>query len=160
MKPGLMTPQPRLSHAELVPHWLVCTALLALLIAYNIICHVWGSEIRINLDESQRILIRTILYGVTIALFPLVNLLRHILLRLNQTMPGNKPAKQRYLLTVVVTLSLIETVGVFGFVMYLLGDDFNTLTIFSVLAALGIFLHKPNLDEYLAISEALNGETR
>jgi len=158
MKPGLMTPQPRLSHADLVPHWLVCAALLALLIAYNIVCHVWGGEIRINLDEPQRILIRTILYGVTIVLFPLANLLRHILLRLNQTMPGDKPASQRYMLTVVVTLALIETVGVFGLLMFILGDDFNTLYIFSVLAALGIFLHKPNLDEYLAISQALNGE--
>lgn len=160
MKPDLMTPRPRLSHADLVPHWLVCAALLSLLIAYNIVCHVWGSEIRINLDEPQRILIRTILYGVTIALFPLTNLLRHILLRLNQTMPGDKPARQRYLLTVVITMALIETVGIFGFLMFVLGDDFNTLYIFSVLAALGIFLHKPDLDEYLAISQALNSETR
>ncbi len=159
MKPGLMAPQHRLSHTDLVPHWLVCVALLALLIAYNILCHFWGDEIRINLDEPQRILIRTILYGVTIVLFPLVNLLRHILLRLNQTMPGDKPARQRYLMTVVITLALIETVGVFGFLMFILGDDFNTLYIFSVLAALGIFLHKPNLDEYLAINEALNIET-
>lgn len=153
-----MTPQTRLSHADLVPHWLISAAFLALLIAYNIVCHVWGNEIRINLDESQRILIRSVLYGVTIILFPLINLLRHILLRLNQTMPGDKPARQRYLLTVALTLSLIETVGAFGFLMFVLGDDFNTLTIFSLLAALGIFLHKPKLDEYLAISQALNSE--
>lgn len=151
-----MTPQIRLSHSDLVPHWLITAALLALIIAYNIICHVWANEIRITLDEPQRVLLRSILYGVTIILFPLTNLLRHILLRLNQTMPGDKPARQRYLLTVAVTLSLIETVGAFGFLMFILGDDFNTLYIFSVLAALGIFLHKPKLVEYLAISEALS----
>ncbi len=158
MKPDLMTSQPRLSHADLVPHWLVCAALLVLLIGYNVACHVWGTELRINLDEPQRILIRSILYGAAIILFPLIKLLRHVLLRLNQTMPGEKSASQRYFLTVTVTVSLIETVGTFGFLMFILGDDFNTLYIFTALGALGIFLHKPNLDEYLAISEALNSQ--
>lgn len=151
-----MTPQTRISHAELIPHWLVCAALLAILIAYIVVCQVWGSDIRLNLEESQRVLIRSILYGLTIILFPLVKLLRHILLRLNQTMPGNKTANQRYLMTVIVSVSLIETTGAFGFLMYVLGDDFNTLYIFSLLAALGIFLHKPKLDEYQAIYDALN----
>jgi len=71
-------------------------------------------------------------------------------------MPGNKPAKQRYFITVGISLLLIETVGCFGFVMFLLGDSFNTLYIFSGLAALGIFLHMPKLTEYLAICAALN----
>ena len=144
------------AHTDLLPHWLVSAALLTLLIAYNIVCHVWASEIRINLDESQRILIRSLLYGVTIILFPLVKLLRHILLRLNQTMPGDRSARERYLLTVTVTQSLIEMVGAFGFLMFILGDGFNTLYIFSALGALGIFLHKPKLNEYIAIKEALS----
>jgi len=159
MTAGLMTRQSN-THADLLPHWLLSIALLALLISYNIVCHVWGSEIRINLDESQRILIRSILYAVTIILFPLIKLLRHILLRLNQTMPGNKPARQRYFLTVAITLSLIETVGAFGLLMFILGDGFNTLYIFSALAALGIFLNKPKLNEYLAIREALSTTSR
>ncbi|MGZ5000399.1 MAG: hypothetical protein ACXV7F_08865 [Methylomonas sp.] len=160
MKPGLMIPQTRFSHADLIPHWLVCAALLALLIGYNIICHVWGSELRISLDEPQRILIRSLLYGAAIILFPLTKLLRHILLRLNQTMPGGKSSRQRYFMTVTATLSLIELVGIFGFLMFILGDDFNTLYIFSILGALGIFLHKPDLGEYLAIDEALRHQNR
>jgi len=142
------------SRADLVLHWLICGVLLLLLIAYNIFCHVWGAELRMILDESQRVLIRSILYGVSIFLFPAVKLLRYILLRLNQTMPGTEPAAQRYLWTVVISLLLIEVVGLFGVVMFMLGDDFNTLNIFSVLAVLGLFLHKPKLEEYLSVSEA------
>lgn len=155
-----MTKSIRLSHPDLVSHWLVSAALLSLVLVYNLVCHVWGNEIRFNLDESQRVLIRSILYGLTIILFPLVKLLRHILLRLNQTMPGPKSARIRYLITVAVTSSLMETVGVFGFLMYILGDDFNTLYIFSLLTALGIFLHRPRLDEYLEISETLLAKIR
>jgi len=110
------------------------------------------------LDEADRVLIRSILYGLAIVLFPFVNLLRYILLRLNQTMPGDKPAKQRYLTTVSVCVGLIEVVGAFGFLMFVLGDDYNTLTIFSLLAVLGLFLQRPKLHEYLAISQALNAE--
>jgi hypothetical protein len=39
--------------------------------------------------------------------------------------------------------------------MFILGDGFNTLYIFSVLAVLGIYLHMPKINEYLAIKAAL-----
>ena len=141
---------------SLTPHWLVCAAALLLLIGYNIICHVWADDIKIDLEESQRVLIRTILYVITIALFPLTNLMRHILLRLNQTMPGNKSATQRYLVTVIVTQAMIEIVSLFGLLMFVLGDDFNTLYIFTLLGVLGIYLHMPKIAELQAIEHALS----
>ena len=140
---------------DLIPHWLISAGFLILLLAYNIFCQFWGSEIRINLDETQRIPIRSILYGVSIILFPIIKLLRHVMVRLNQTMPGDKPARQRYFVTVTTSLILIETVGGFGFLMYMLGDNVNTLYIFSALAALGIFLHMPKFSEYVTIYQAL-----
>ena len=67
-------------------------------------------------------------------------------------------AKKRYLVTVIVSLSLIESVGIFGFVMFILGDNYNTLYIFSGLCALGMFLYRPKLDEYIKIVEALTAQ--
>lgn len=153
-----MSLPPELSAAKLRPHWFVCAATLLSLVGYNLVCHLWGGELQLEWDEQQRVLIRSILYGVAIVLYPFVNLLRHILLRLNQTMPGSKTASQRYLLTIIVTQSLIEPVGLFGLTMFLLGDGFNTLYIFSTMHLLGIFLHKPKLNEYLAIESALSNE--
>jgi hypothetical protein len=121
-----------------------------------LICHFGSDGLRLNLDETQRVTIRTILYAVTIGLFPLTNLVRHILLRLNQTMPGDKPAAQRYLTTIIVTQTMIEIVSLFGLLMFLLGDNFNTLYIFSVLGLLGIYLHKPKMTELEDIIQALN----
>jgi hypothetical protein len=74
-------------------------------------------------------------------------------------MPGEKSASRRYFFTVSVSLLLIEMVGGFGFFMFIVGDDFNTLYIFSVLAALGIYLHMPKITEYLAIKAALAEKT-
>jgi hypothetical protein len=97
---------------------------------------------------------------VAIITFPITNLLRHIQLRLNQTMPLAKAellitAKKRYLLTIIVSLSLIESIAVLGFVMFILGDALNTLIIFELLAALGLFLYRPKQEEYLSIISAL-----
>jgi len=83
-------------------------------------------------------------------------LVRHILLRLNLTMPGNQSASRRYWLTVSVTLTLIEIVGFFGFLMFIFGDGFNTLYIFSLLGGLGLFLNRPKNDEYESICAALH----
>ncbi len=143
------------SSTDLTLHWFFASLLLCLLIIYNLICHIMGAEIQINMDEDQRIVIRTILYTVTIFLFPLTNLIRHILLRLNQTMPGDNPARNRYLITTVITLLTIETVGIFGLAMFILGDSYNTLYIFTTLAVLGIFLHRPREEEYSQIIESL-----
>lgn len=139
----------------LTPHWLICAAMLSFLLIYNVVCHLWGEEIRQPLDEPQRVLIRTIFYVVAIAVFPLTNLLRFILLRLNQTMPGEKTAEQRYLVTIIVTQAMIEVVSLFGFIMFLLGDDFNTLYIFTLLGVVGIYLHKPKREELQSIIDAL-----
>ena len=147
--------EPKKLNSDLTLHWVIVGLMICLLIAYNIICHIISSEIQINIDEDQRIFIRTIFYIITIVLFPVLSLLRHILLRLNQTMPGDKSAKNRYLLTILVTMVFIEIISLFGLIMFILGDHYNTLYIFSVLGALGIFLHRPRQEEYKEIIESL-----
>lgn len=154
-----MSAQPQLLGKDLRPHWLICANMLLTVLIFNLVCHLWSNDLQLDMDEAQRVLIRSVLYGIAILLFPLTKLLRHILLRLNQTMPGPKTAKQRYLSTIIVTQLLIELVSSFGFAMFILGDGFNTLYIFSVMGALGIFLHKPSMGEYLAIQAALDGQS-
>jgi hypothetical protein len=73
-------------------------------------------------------------------------------------MPGNKSAKSRYLLTVIVSLILIESIGVLGFVMFMLGDDYNTLYIFTGLSVLGVYLYRPKYEEYGQVVDALLSE--
>ncbi len=144
--------------SDLTLHWVIVVMMICMLMTYNIICHLIGPEIQLDLNEDQRVFIRTVFYIVAIILFPITSLVRHILLRLNQTMPGENPAKNRYLVTIIVTMALIETVGIFGFVMFVLGDEFNTLYIFTTLGFLGVFLHRPKQEEYLQIIESLNAK--
>ncbi|MEF3077066.1 hypothetical protein V2P20_18720 [Methylobacter sp. Wu1] len=144
------------SKSDLILPWLAVIVMFAMLVAYIVVCHIFGEQLQQSLPQNQRELIRTILYAVAIITFPLTNLIRHIQVRLNQTMPGDDPSKNRYLLTVIVSMALVESVGIFGFVMFMLGDDFNTLYIFTGLSALGMFLYRPKPDEYSAIIEERN----
>lgn len=139
----------------LTPHWWVVGFMVTLLVTYIVFCHTLGEAFQHPLSEHQRILLRTILYVVAIVTLPLTNLIRHIQLRLNQTMPGKKSAKNRYLLTVIVSMTLVESIGIFGLVMFLFGDGFNTFYIFITVSALGMFLYRPKDNEYASIVDAL-----
>jgi F0F1-type ATP synthase membrane subunit c/vacuolar-type H+-ATPase subunit K len=159
--------------SDLVLPWVIVGIMLVMLAANIIVCHVLGGALQQQLPEAQRELFRTIFYVVAIVTFPLTNLIRHIQLRLNQTMPCSdkasrihnnldtkavQEAKARYLVTVIVSMALIEVVGVFGLVMFLWGDGFNTLYIFTGLSALGLFLYRPKIEEYIEILDSISAQ--
>ena len=125
------------------------------LIAFVVICNVYSDKIQIAMEEQQRIFIRTVLYVVAIMTFPIMKFLRHVLLRLNQATKGKSTPRSRYLLTIIISMAVAESIGIYGFVMYILGDSFNTLYIFTGLSALAMYLYKPKVEEYRAIIESM-----
>jgi hypothetical protein len=147
-------------NSDLLLPWIVVGTMLLMLVATIMVCHVLGEQIQQVMPENQRATLRTLLYAVAIVTFPLTNLIRHIQLRLNQTMPCpdthyQQHAKSRYLLTIIVSMSLVEVVGMFGLVMFIVGDSFNTLYILTGLSVLGLFLYRPKTDEYANIIATL-----
>lgn len=141
--------------SKLTPHWVAVCLMLLVLAGYIVACHNLPDGLQHALPEARRIWLRTVCYVLAIVLFPLTNLIRHIQLRLNQTMPGSKPADKRYLLTVIVSMLLIHGVGILGVAMFLLGDEVNTLYILVGMSALGAYLYRPKRQEYLSIVAAL-----
>lgn len=146
---------PSFVHPGLVRHWLVWLVFAFILLGYIVFFQVFALNYNLAWDESERVLVRTCLYLLAIVLFPFTNVLRHVLLRLDCTMPGDKPAERRYLSTVCYCLLLIESVASFGVVMKILGDEYNTFYIFLVLGALGLFLYRPKSHELALIEQAL-----
>jgi hypothetical protein len=141
---------------DLILPWIFTGAMLMLVAGYVFICLYYDQAIRLNEQAKPPVLMRSILYIIAILTFPLINLIRHIMLRLNQTMPGDTPARIRYLTTVLVSLSLAESLGIYGLVLFLLGDEVNYLYIFSLLAVLAMVLYRPKEREYIEIVDALN----
>jgi hypothetical protein len=132
-------------------------AMVVLLLVCVVVAYLYGTALPadIMLAEEQRVTLRTVLYWVAIVTLPLANLIRHIQLRLNQTMPTATSAKSRYFLTVLVSMLLCDSIGFYGLLLFCLGDGFNTLAIFSGLSALGLFLYRPKRAEYRLVLDAL-----
>lgn len=145
---------------DLKIHRLASILMALMLVAYLSICLISGTELQQIQEETARIKLRTTFYIIAILLFPLTNLIRHIQLKLNQTMPLTQSnyrleAKRRYLLTIIVSACLMESLGVLGFMLFMFGDSQNNLFILTGLSAMGLFLYRPKLDEYQAIVELL-----
>ncbi len=128
--------------------WTVIGLFSILQISYIFVCHLFGNELRHPLELESQIILRTVFYIIAIIMFPFTRLMRYILIRLNQTMPSEKSIAQRYFIIVMISQILMEMIGLFGFILFILGDGFNTLYIFSGLAFLGFFLYRPTQEEY------------
>ncbi len=126
-----------------------------------IFVHFYGTPFQQPVTESDRIFWRTLFYIFAILIFPLTNLLRHIFLRLNQTMPLlaganlEKTVQIRYALTVAVSQSMMILVGSLGGMIFYFGDVKNTFNILMGLAMLGVFLYRPKKAEYQQILNSL-----
>lgn len=141
--------------ADFRPLWVLLGLVLISLAAYIFASYYYDSQIRFVVDEPKRIFIRSVLYVLAIITFPLTNLIRYVMVRLNQTMPGESTVRQRYFGTLLVSMGLASTIGIYGFIMFILGDSYNTLYIFCSLAALAVYLYRPKIAEYHSIVEAL-----
>ncbi len=139
----------------LLLHWVVVVASSLSVLMCLVLAHVLGVQIQWEVDASTRELVRSVLYVVAIILLPLTSLVRHILLRLNHTMPSRRSAANRYFVTILITQAMIEPIAVFGLLMFVLGDDFNSLYIFSIMAGLGIYFHRPAPQEYADIYDSV-----
>lgn len=145
-----MTVSEQQRQADLVSAGIIRAFFLASLMLILVICHIYGEKIQIGLDEEQRVIIRTVLYIVAITTLPLMKFFRHISLRLGK---DKKTVKARYLLTTTMMMIIAESIAIYGFAMFVLGDNYNTLYIFTMISALAMFLHRPNPLEYKTLCE-------
>ncbi len=142
----------------LIYAWILTFFLIITQLFYIIICKTHSDELPLYLTTDTLVIWRSLFYLLSILLFPITKLLRYIQIRLNQTMPGNKPAANRYLFTIIISQGLMGLIGSFGLILCILGDTINSLYIFSGLAWLGFLLNRPKKSEYQSIVIALNSK--
>lgn len=137
--------------------WLITGFAACLLGVYLVLALHWGGMLQSEfpMQESERIVLRTVCYALAIIGFPLTNLIRHMQLRLNQTMPGLRTAQQRYQTTILVSMTLVQSNALFGVLLYALGDGRNSLSILFGMSLLAIYLYRPKYQEYQNISAVL-----
>ena len=66
-------------------------------------------------------------------------------------------ALARYTTAVIISLALSECIGIYGLVLFLLGDEYQTLYIFIGAAAAAMFYFRPKREELVDLSMAMHG---
>ncbi|UCB49839.1 MAG: hypothetical protein JSW56_02780 [Deltaproteobacteria bacterium] len=101
---------------------------------------------------------RNVLYGVAIVTLILTHFLKKFMLA--QRSGGSGPTSLRpqlgsnqssliskYAVSMIVSLALSESIGLYGFVLFLLGENFRTLYIFVGISAIALFFYRPKREE-------------
>jgi len=139
--------------------WVIWAAMLGSLLVYVFICHQPGIGFK-GVEESDFPLglLRNILFGVGIATWLLAYFMRRSMLSVRAGIPKPKPAERmvqwngppfiaKHATAVIVSLALSESIGIYGFVLFLLGDSFQTLYTFIGISALAMVFYRPKREE-------------
>jgi len=113
--------------------------------------------------------LRNILNGVAIATLLLTHFFRRVMFAgrsrgplaksLESGIQSNQPPfLATYTTTLIISLALSESIGIYGFVLFLLGDDFQTLYIFMGISALAMYFYRPKWEELETLVVAMQTE--
>lgn len=139
--------------------WIIWSGMISSLVIYVIICHLLEDQIRAAVmpEGFSLDMLRNILIGLSAAELVLIGYLRRRATegprsrRKTGTAPRPVIHKQvfmtRYSALVIATLAIAETIGVYGLMLFLLGDGYTTLHLFIAVSAAAMIIYRPGTDE-------------
>jgi len=151
--------------------WIIWAAMLGSLFIYVVICHQWGDQLRPTMSPNFPLdVMRNILYGIALVTLLLTHFVRKLILhrRAGAPQPVSSHAPRmtsqptplaRYSIAMIVSLALSESIGIYGFVLFVLGDSFQTLHIFIGISAIAMVYYRPKREEFETLTTATQMET-
>ena len=147
--------------------WIIWAAMVGSLLVYLFLCHQFSEDIRqAGSYDIPLGLIRNILYVAALVTLFLANFIRKRMLARPFATSGaglfepgavsNKPSLlAHYTTVVIVSLALCDSIGLFGLVLFMLGDSFRTLHIFIGISALAMYFYRPKREEIETVAIAM-----
>ena len=139
--------------------WLIWGAIFISLFIYVFIAHALGEGIRQTpMNESDLSLLRNILIVVGIFEIFIIHMLRRFMLpkgpeeygvenRERAAHPEASSFLSLYTKATIITLALAESIGIYGLVLFFLGDSLQTLYLFMAASAVIMFYFRPKKHE-------------
>ncbi len=149
-----------------LPILIIWGAILASLFIYIFISHMAGDQIRRPENPEFPIdLMRNILFGLAGAELLVAYYLRKRMLRGQPEGPApdiplspeQPKALARYATAVIISLAICESIGIYGLMLFLLGDEYQTLYIFIGISAIAMFFFRPKREELVELAVAMHG---
>lgn len=147
---------------------IIWIAMFVSLGAYLGLCHlieiqVIPFKIDISLPIKTINILKTVFYGVSLSVFVGVHLLRRYLLNSGKAVTlksiriskNQHPAIIRYSKITSITLALVESIGIYGLVLFLLSRDVTALYQLIALSAVGMIYFRPRKNELMAMADEM-----
>ena len=145
---------------------LIWGAILASLGIYLVVCIIMEKELQINIDPELPLeTIKYALFGVSFITLFVVYYLRKFLLRTissnvnsSQTSSPQHPAVGKYLVSVITTSALLESIGIYGVVLFLMSKDISSLYQLLIISAVAMIYFRPRKEELLNIAAQMKDQ--
>jgi hypothetical protein len=146
--------------------WIIWGAMMGSLVIYIVICNLIGDQIRQPTGpDFPLVLLRNIFFGIGIVALIAIHFIRRFILRKLAGGRGSGSTSQlspedlakihaKYTTAMITSLALCESLGIYGLILFFLGDSFQVMYTFMIFSAAGMFYCRPKREEI----EALSGE--
>ena len=139
---------------------LIWGAILASLGVYLVICSIVGRNLQINLDSDFPLgTLKYALFVVSFITLLAVYYLRKLLLRptnaissSTQTSPDRNPALAKYTVAIIITSALLESIAIYGVVLFFLAKDTSSLYQLLFISAAAMLFFRPRKSELLNLA--------
>lgn len=148
---------------------IIWVALIFSLFIYAIVGYILKDNIAPGLaDNVPMDMIRNSLFGISVLTVVLIWFLRKFLLQklfspdkarvaaddVSRPVVGQHPVVQRYLLVILVSSALAESIGIYGLLLCLLGGQVSDLIVLVMLSAFTMLIFRPRKDELESLISA------
>jgi flagellar biosynthesis protein FliQ len=146
-----------LGRGMLVLNIIWCTMLVSLVIYLFVGLQV-ASNVHTSVNEDSYTVFKSVLYVLTCLILIATWYLRKFFLsRKIQPVQAaqvlDHPALQRYFVASIIAWALSEGIGIFGFILFLLGRNTTDLYILILIAAIAMFLYRPRKEDIISMAE-------
>ncbi len=116
-----------------------------------------GTNIQASMDRSTFTVLKTVLYLFTFVIIAITRHIRKFILsgkgQYGQATQNFQPLTlQKYITTLIVAWALLESIGIFGLVLFLLGKNPMDLYLLILISAAAMLWYRPKKDELINLT--------
>ena len=125
---------------------IIWIAMLASLAVYLVVCQLAGDAIRQGVGNDVPLdLMRRILIGIAVAELLLIDVIRKRTLKPRRNV-APEAVIQRYSVTSLISCAIAESIGIFGMVLYFLGESDIYLYFLIAISAMTMVYYRPKFE--------------
>jgi DMSO reductase anchor subunit len=131
--------------------------MLGSLVIYLIIGLQIGANIQAAMDKSTFGVLKTVLYLFTLIIIVITRYVRRFILpgksRNGQAIQDFQPLTlQKYTTAMIVAWALLECIGIFGLILFLLGKNRMDLYLLIMISAVAMLWYRPKKDDLIGLT--------